>query len=861
MTDVLDHPLDVEPAPADVDDAATAPPPGASTSSRWPTARRRRRLSNREFAERVVSIVVVAGCVIYTLAQLHPDLLITNTTPAGGDMGAHVWGPAYLRDHILPHFWLSGWSPDWYAGFPMYVFYMVPPALLVVLLDVILPYGVALKLVSILGVLSLPVCAWAFGKLAGFKFPVPPMLAIASVFFLFDETFQIYGGNIASTMAGEFSFSIALSLAMLFLGVFAYGMRTGKHRALAAGLFALAALCHVIVMFFALIGAVVLFLLWADRKRLWYAATVGVVAALLCAFWYLPFWRYAPYMTDMFYERRDDYWTMFFPQSHTWDIIIFAFAAIGLIGAIVRGIRAGAFLGIMCIGYAVWARFWPQNHLWNARLLPFFYLTRYFLVALGVVEVAMLIAHFLRPGDARTRQWFRFGTLGVAVLYAVSALGLHLENLPFFQQRWNGSEWVYEAGPISVKSQPAYVDDWAKWNYSGYEGKDAYGEYSGVVNTMAQIGQERGCGRALWENNNSEDTYGTPMALMLLPFWTNGCIGSMEGLYFEASGTTPYHFLTTSAMSAHSSNPVRRLQYEDGDVDKGVEYMQSLGVKYYLAFTPAIIAKADANPSLTPIAQSGPWKVYEVADSDLVTPLTTQPVVATGADKNRDTWLELGTSYFQNQSEWAAVPAASGPPDWQRVGLARSGETTDTSLATVTPSTPIQATSLPAVNVSDVKTGDNSISFKVDKVGVPVLVKTSYFPNWKASGATGPYRVAPNMMVVVPTSNTVTLHYGHTSIEYLAYFLSLVGIAGLIWLWRKGPVRYGKRPEEALLLSTPPGLDETLTWVPPPPAEPLTFLVDWDEEDLPAPDPPAPFDAAPDAPEPQEPDTTPPSPG
>ena len=44
--------------------------------------------------------------------------------------------------------------------------------------------------------------------------------------------------------------------------------------------------------------------------------------------------------------------------------------------------------------------------------------------------------------------------------------------------------------------------------------------------------------------------YGTPMALMLLPFWTDGCIGSMEGLYFEASGTTPYHFLTTSAMSA-----------------------------------------------------------------------------------------------------------------------------------------------------------------------------------------------------------------------------------------------------------------------------------------------------------------------
>ncbi len=555
VSDVLDRPLDVEPEyPTD----GPEPPPGPAEPSgpRWPTAKRRRILNNRERAERIATIVVVAGCVIYTLAQLHPDLLIKNTTPAGGDMGAHVWGPAYLRDHILPHFWLSGWANSWYAGFPMYLFYMVPPALAVVVLDIILPYGVALKLVSIAGVLTLPICCWAFGKLSGLKFPVPQLFSIAAVFFLFDETFQIYGGNIASTMAGEFSFSIALSLAMLFLGVFAYGMRTGKYRAWAAGLFALTALCHVIVMFFAAIGAVVLFLLWADRKRFWYASTVAVVGGLLAAFWYIPFWGYSKYMTDMFYERRSDYWKMIFPQSTGWSRIIVVLALIGLIGAVIRGSRAGAFLGIMCIGYAIWACLWPQSHLWNARLLPFFYLTRDLLVAMGVAEIGLLLARLVRPDDNRTMTWFRFGTLGFSVVFAVGALGLHLENLPFFTQRWNGHEWVYEAGPISVKSQPAYVDDWAQWNYSGYEGKDTYGEYAALVTTMKNIGATSGCGRALWENNNDEDRYGTPMALMLLPFWTDGCIDSMEGLYFEASGTTPYHFLTTSALSAHSSDPV-----------------------------------------------------------------------------------------------------------------------------------------------------------------------------------------------------------------------------------------------------------------------------------------------------------------
>ncbi len=50
-----------------------------------------------------------------------------------------------------------------------------------------------------------------------------------------------------------------------------------------------------------------------------------------------------------------------------------------------------------------------------------------------------------------------------------------------------------------------------------------------------------------------------------------------------------------------------------------------------------------------------------------------------------------------------------------------------------------------------------SISFDVDQVGVPVLVKVSYFPNWKVEGAEGPYRVAPNQMIVVPTENDVEL--------------------------------------------------------------------------------------------------------
>ena len=36
--------------------------------------------------------------------EVHLNLVFENNTPTGGDMGAHVMAPAYLRDNLLPHF-------------------------------------------------------------------------------------------------------------------------------------------------------------------------------------------------------------------------------------------------------------------------------------------------------------------------------------------------------------------------------------------------------------------------------------------------------------------------------------------------------------------------------------------------------------------------------------------------------------------------------------------------------------------------------------------------------------------------------------------------------------------------------------
>jgi hypothetical protein len=228
--------------------------------------------------EGYITLGIVVACVVFVFVQLGPHNVLSDTTPAGGDMGAHVWGPAYLRDHLLTSGRLTGWSPDWYAGFPAYQFYMVLPSLLIALLSYVLPYGVAFKLVAISGVLSLPVCAWAFGRLSRLPFPIPPLLAVAATMYLFDRSFSILGGNIPSTLAGEFAFSMSLSFALLYLGVVARGLETGKYRGWAAVLLALTALCHLIPLFFALAGTAVWFVLYLGWPRL-RASVAAVLAA------------------------------------------------------------------------------------------------------------------------------------------------------------------------------------------------------------------------------------------------------------------------------------------------------------------------------------------------------------------------------------------------------------------------------------------------------------------------------------------------------------------------------------------------------------------------------------------------------
>ncbi len=851
---------------------------GAPQTMSPPTALGDRGRSEWWWLPGLITAVTIVSVIVVTLSQLHPSLLLTNTTTTGGDTGAHIAMPKFLET-LLTHGHVTGWDPGWYDGFPVYTFYFTLPDLFIAIAGWIVPYGVAFKLGTILGSVLLPICAWACGRLFRLRPPIPALLAAATLPFLFDYTFTIYGGNLFSTLAGEYSFSFSLSLAILFLGLFAYAVREGRYRGWAAVVLAACTLSHIVPAWYALGGAVILTviellpkrwritdgsaLLWRNNepraavpwtRTLWWAVSTVGVGLLLSGFWLVPFGLDHAYTTSMGYTNVEG-WAQYFREADAWALVV---AGIGVPLAIYLRSRFGITLVLLGVASAIATATDPQGSLYNVRLLPLWFISVYLMAAWTFGALCIVVAEAwrrrgvaalepvtpMRSRGMQTEAWARTGEDSTVRDTGSVAEGWTPKNAPSRRARrvrpvpagpWAPAAvggailgllavmaivvppFVVPASALPVTYGPNEVTNWSHFNYVGYQGQASWNEYHSIMQTMQSVGKRYGCGRAMWEYSSSENRFGTPEALMLLPYWTNGCIDSMEGLLFESSTTTPYHFINQAELSLAPSEPEVGLPYGPLDVSLGVQHLQLLGVRYFMAETPEVEQQAAADPALKLIAQTGPWAsdysgsptkttwdIYLVKNSPLVTPLANDPVVLSGVNPAPSGWLAPSLAWYDNPSRWNVELAQDGPPSWPRTSVSHI-KTTVKHVGTT--------------RVTGVVQTNSSVHFRVSRVGTPVLVKVSYFPNWHASGAEGPYRVTPNLMVVVPTSHEVTLSYGSSPADTLGLLATLLGLVGLIALFVVPALRrrwFSARSGRTRLPSTESGHGSAPGLAPPP---------------------------------------------
>jgi hypothetical protein len=430
--------------------------------------------------------------------------------------------------------------------------------------------------------------------------------------------------------------------------------------------------------------------------------------------------------------------------------------------------------------------------LWNGRLLPYWYfgVTFFAAIALGGLSVwaarrlpsrvsrhwprlmgalalvAALVVASREPNIPRGIIWVAaiVGTLGLAVSFLWSQ---RVDTRSFFAVTGAGLLVVGAAAGIS------FINGWARWNFTGYEGKAKWPEYEALMDTASTLV----AGRIQWEYDKTMNDYGSPMALMLFPYWTGEEHTSMEGLFFESSLTTPFHFLNQAETSANPSSPIPGLDYHRFDLERGIRHMELFGITYYVTYTPEAKVEAEKHDELTPVAATGPFTFYRFSDVAMVEAATFQPVVYAGAESSMIgkmlgivgigqgqgelSFSEFSLEWYEDLSLIDRWVAAEGPEEWERVGAISE-----------IPSIPLDTVG----RVSDVVIEDHRISFRTTAVGVPHLVKVSYFPNWSATGAEGPYHATPSFMMVIPTDEEVVLEFVNTWAENFGWLLSGLGL-------------------------------------------------------------------------------------
>jgi hypothetical protein len=714
------------------------------------------------WVQRGLTLLTFGAIYLVLLKTLHGKLILTATTAAGGDMGSHHYVATFLREDLLPRGRVTGWAPGWFAGIPMLTFYFPLPYVLIALLTFPLGDQVAFKLVTVLGLLALPLTCWGAFRVLRLREPAPLLAACGATVFLFmtqatpTEQFTIWGGNIASTMAGEFPFSISFALLPLALAVLWRVCEDGRGWRAASLLVAALVLSHILTTIVLVLSLAVLVLrrplaaALASVRRL---ALVMGVAFCLTAFWALPFLLRVQYTAHFRWTQKGEYSLLFPNQIRPYLL----FTLVGLVVAVARGERrvllyawpaaAAAFVFVALLRVA------PEAALWNARMLPFLYLFSLLVAAYGASVVAGRLAGWLQR---RTGVALRYAWLAVVVVMVVAPV-------------------------TGAWRQRGFVPDWTRYNYSGFEAKPGWPEARALFDTLAALPE----GRVMWEFNRDYERFGTTRTLENIPAFSGQ--PTMEGLLIESSINAPFHFINQKETSEAFTEAVPGVDYPDGmDFPTGLAHLRLYGVRYYVAYDACqnkqkqwlrcedlgrqdVEMQAAAAAGLPVVKRSGRFTIYRVGSGDLVEVPKFRPVLVDHPD-----WRANGLAWYAN-------------PDWLQTPLVFASSRDQAATAAFARSGPLPLTSLPReplarpgeLAATSNRTGD-VISFTTDRIGEPHIVKVSWFPNWHVEGAEGPWMLSPGLMVVVPTQAQVRLYYGDTPVDLAGKALTVGGFGALL---------------------------------------------------------------------------------
>lgn len=690
----------------------------------------------------------LAALLFLLLDCFRPALLLLPTIAAGGDTPCHYPTAAWVKDELLPRGQVHGWFPGGYLGHPLLLYYFPLPFWLMAALSPLVGLPVAFKIGVALGVFLLPPSTYLGLRLMGYRFPSPLLGAAAATIFLFVEENPIWGGTIASTLAGEFSYTYGTAAAVLFLGAAYRAYARGDGPWVPAALLALTGILHGYAVLWA--GLASTFFLYRSRAPWrtlrWLLAVAGLSFAFI-AFWILPLLSSWGWTTPY-----DDPWITVEVRNLVppllWPLVLVAVA--GLVSTF------------------TWSR--PFGGA-DQRLL-------FLLHAAAVAGALALAGPALGIIDVR---FVPFAQLAVAVAGGAS-IGVLLRGLVAADAAALGLV-LLSVAYADATSQ--VVRPWIDWNYTGLEAKELWPAWSELSRRLRGTVADP---RVAVEYSKEHEKAGSIRMYETLPFFSGR--STLEGVYNQASLSTHAVYYVSSELGALSPNPFRNRHYSGFDTEAALAHLRLFNTREVVALSSALMDALAARSDVEHLADVPPYGVYRLRDTrdDYVEPLTHAPVRS-----SPDGYRDAAYRWFTRKPLPRSVLVFTDDPRFA------VGER-DPWLPP--PEVPLD----PGVTATS-RLEPETIHIRTSRVGHPLLVKVSYHPRWRAEGADGPYLAAPSLMLVVPRQHEVRLTYARTPADHLGAALSLgalllTGAAGLASWRRRGappPPSPGARvPPEAL---------------------------------------------------------------
>lgn len=658
-----------------------------------------------------VDILILLICEAFIFFYIDPRLLLLKTITAGGDTASHYYTCVFLKDILLPKYKIMGWMNANYAGFPVFYHYFPLPFVLVALLSYIIPMQISFKIITILGTILLPISVYIAFRLSKLPKPIPILAAVSCLAFLFNEKNSMWGGNIPSTLAGEFSFSLSLTIFCLLLGVFYKGINERKFLFLNAVLIALMVLGHgyTFVMFCLIICVFLIGRNWI--YRVFYVGLSICLGVFFIGFWFIPFIGNLPWVTP--YRLK---WIFMSPYE-IFPPILIPFFILGVAGIIV-GIRHGFVhvLGFLFVTSVVGYFFSYDFGLADIRFLTF--------AQLSLTLCSPLVFLLLRKTKTLS-----------TILTTAFIIGSFL--------------WI--------SSNTNYIKNWAKWNYSGFESKMAWGQAEHIFHFLRDNGQ----GRVAYENSGLYDRFGTMRVFESLKLFSGR--DTLEGLYMQSSITAPFVFYIQSEISKTPSGPFPDYKITSVDIETASKHLEMFAVTQIIAISSEVKRLLKTSKDYTFQERFGDIEIFQVKNSspNIVVPALYKPVAYT-----KDTWKREFYEWFRNP-QYLDVPLVKiyDPKDIQKFELR-----TDDIKAI-----PIHRLDLLETNIIE-DVSDEKIEFRTNLIGHPHIIRMSYHPNWKVTGAEKIYHIAPSFMLVFPSEPVVKLTFSNGCYDHLGILSTLIGI-------------------------------------------------------------------------------------